>query len=273
LKIFSVNEKCTGCGACAAECPPRVIDFNGKGSVPSPAPDAPERCIRCGHCVAVCPAGALAHRDLKPEECLPLVKDLLISGDQAGQFLAFRRSIRAYQERPVEREVLHRLVSAARFAPTGHNKQQVHWLVFEKKGQVECLAGLVIDWLRILIKDMPEAAWNMRADLIVEQWENGLDRICRRAPHVIVAHAPANLPLIAEDCLGALAYLELAASALGLGSCWAGYLHLAAGMYPPLKEFLGLPEGHKHFGAVMLGYPKYRYHRIPLRKDPPITWR
>jgi len=40
-----------------------------------------------------------------------------------------------------------------------------------------------------------------------------------------------------------------------------------------MQEALELPAGHKSFGAMMLGYPKLKYHRIPLRITPRISWR
>jgi len=36
---------------------------------------------------------------------------------------------------------------------------------------------------------------------------------------------------------------------------------------------LQLPEGHVSMGAMMIGYPKYRYSSIPLREEPAIIWR
>ena len=30
--------------------------------------------------------------------------------------------------------------------------------------------------------------------------------------------------------------------------------------------------GVGNFGAMMLGYPKYRYKRLPTRNEPVITW-
>ena len=67
--------------------------------------------------------------------------------------------------------------------------------------------------------------------------------------------------------------MNMVASSLGLGACWAGYLHLASLRWPPLKAALALPEGHLCMGAMMVGRPKYRYHRLPLRKEPEITWK
>ena len=36
---------------------------------------------------------------------------------------------------------------------------------------------------------------------------------------------------------------------------------------------LALPAGHQLGGAMMVGEPRYRYHRFPLREEPEITWR
>jgi len=70
----------------------------------------------------------------------------------------------------------------------------------------------------------------------------------------------------------ALTYLELAAYSLGMGACWAGFLGIAAGYFPPLVKELPIPEGHQVFGAMMIGYPKHAYHRIPSRTEARIAW-
>jgi nitroreductase len=71
----------------------------------------------------------------------------------------------------------------------------------------------------------------------------------------------------------ALSFLDVAAPALGLGTCWAGYLMAAIPQSPPLKEALGLSEAVTSLAAMMVGYPKYRYHRLPPRNEPQIAWR
>jgi len=124
-----------------------------------------------------------------------------------------------------------------------------------------------------MIEKKPQIAESFHFDRTVAAWEKGSDRILRRAPHLIVAHASPAVPLAQSDCIIALSYLELAAFAAGLGTCWAGYLNSAANIYPPLQNALALPEGHQTFGALMVGRPKYRYQRIPLRNAPNIEWR
>lgn len=74
-------------------------------------------------------------------------------------------------------------------------------------------------------------------------------------------------------CTIALTYLELAATSMGLGTCWAGYFNVAATSFPPMQEALALPPGHQAFGSMMVGCPKFSYHRLPLRNPPAISWR
>ena len=120
---------------------------------------------------------------------------------------------------------------------------------------------------------MPEMALSMNLDKAVKRWEAGYDVVLRDAPVVIVAHADKENRLASTNCSIALTYLELAATGMGLGCCWAGFFNGAATSFPPMIEALPLPEGHKCFGAMMVGYPKYSYHRIPTRKGPKIIWK
>jgi len=89
----------------------------------------------------------------------------------------------------------------------------------------------------------------------------------------LVTHAPKKEQSAPSACTLALSYFELAAPSLGLGACWAGFFYAASNVWPPMQQALALPEGHASFGAMMVGYPEYAYHRLPLRSEPLITWR
>ena len=274
MSKFVVDEaKCTRCGMCVLECPARIIQMKGDDTLPFWIETGEELCINCGHCVAVCAPGAVGLGTMKPEDCAPIMRNLLPNAEQVEHFLKSRRSIRAYKEKPVPRETLAKLIDIARHAPSGHNSQPMHWLVIEDSSEVKRLAGLVVDWMRVAIKEMSPTAEFLRFDLIIESWGSGIDRIMRVAPHAIVAHAPADNVFAPQSSPIALTYLELAAYALGLGACWAGYFQAAASFHHPMQEALQLPDGHVSLGAMMIGYPKHRFSRIPLRKEPPIIWR
>lgn len=272
--MITINqEKCKRDRICAIECPSGLIDFVDKDAYPSPAAGAGEQCLSCGHCVSVCPYGAIAIDGITPEDCQPLNQDLMPSANQVEFLLKSRRSIRRFKKQAVDRELLNQVIEVARFAPSGHNTQSVHWLVIEDKNEVQVLAGLTADWMRAMITSYPQVAASMHMEEVVAAWEQGADRICRNAPHVMLAYGPKAVGATPASCTIALTYLELAAYSLGLGTCWAGYLGAAAASFPPLQERLDLPKGYKVYGAMMVGYPQYRYQRIPPRLPARITWR
>ena len=79
------------------------------------------------------------------------------------------------------------------------------------------MAGLVIDWMRLMLKENPAAPFTNYATSLVASWEKGEDKICRNAPHVILTHSPVAQPTAQTDCVIVLTYLELAAFSMGLG--------------------------------------------------------
>jgi nitroreductase/NAD-dependent dihydropyrimidine dehydrogenase PreA subunit len=273
VNIFEVDRNtCNRDGICVDSCPSGLIEMDDNG-YPSPVPEAEEVCIRCGHCVAVCPTGSLKHRVVKLEKCLPLDKSLGISSAQCEQFLKGIRSIRAFKKKAIPREDLVKLLEVSRFAPTGHNSQSVEYMVLCNHEELHHLADLTVDWMRTIIKGNPQLAAELFLERTVSRWEQGIDVILRDAPAIIITHASKGNRIAPMDCVIALTYLDLAASSMGMGCCWAGYFRNAAANYPPLTQALGLPEGNICFGAMMAGYPKYIYHRIPTRKQPNVIWR
>ncbi|MBI9078562.1 MAG: nitroreductase family protein [Pseudodesulfovibrio sp.] len=265
--MFIDKEKCKRCGACFSECPYDLIVEDAEG-FPKLRLAARKTCIACGHCVAVCSTGAITlpempvARSLAPAQCLPLLKDLRLTPEQADQFLRSRRSIRSYKDKLVPEEVVVQLLEIASFAPSAKNGQPARWIVTRTPEATSRLAELTVEFMAI----------NNVFPGVIKNWEKGIDKILHGAPHVAVAHAPEDGFNPAEDCSLAAAYLELAAHAHGLGACWAGFLMEAAEGYHPIRELLGLPEGHGVHAALMFGYPRFRFGRIPPRRGVEVTW-
>ena len=274
MAFITVDQgKCNQDGICVAECPAQVIQMDSKKDYPYSTPDFGDFCLKCGHCVAVCPTGAMRLDWFGPEECEPIKKELGVTPEQAEQFLRGRRSIRTFTEKSVPRSVLEKLLEVACSAPSAKNQQPWHWVVVENPAQVRRLAGMVADWMHMVIQRDPEAAEESGFKRVMAAWDNGHERICRGAPHIIVAHADKNWPFSTEDCTLAISLLDLYATSVGLGACWAGYFYKAINAYPPLFEALGLPSDHLAFGAIMVGYPKFRYQSIPPRNPIRVNWK
>jgi nitroreductase len=70
-----------------------------------------------------------------------------------------------------------------------------------------------------------------------------------------------------------LAYAELYAPSIGLGTCGAGFFEVcAAAEYQPLLNLLNLPENMSVTGGIMVGYPQFTHKRMVDRNPLQITW-
>jgi len=255
-------EKCLQDGLCVQECPFGIFAL-GEDGVPTVVPGAEAGCIDCGHCIAICPGAAIHVNGKGSEDCDPVQGEHFVSREHVMQLFRSRRSIRSYKTEPVQRSTLEDLLNISRWAPTAKNVQPVHWIVLQNAQDVAGLSAMVVDWMRSK-QIQPE---------IVQAFDQGQDIIHRGAPCLLIAHASSSGIKPVEDCSIAVATIEAAAPAFGLGACWAGFFMSAANDHQSIYDFLQLPEEHKVYAALMLGYPKVAYRRIPPREELKITWR
>lgn len=271
MGLITIDEsKCKRCGFCARACPVGIVAL-GEGFPTTGFPTTIEKiekgCITCGHCVAACPAGALTHCRMKPEECPSLEPGWRLTPSQVGQLIKGRRSVRSFRTEPIEPEVIADLLDIVRYAPSGMNSQTVSWKVILDEQEVQFLSLAVIEWLRTLGNDFPYGVKGM-----LKAWEMGRDPILRKAPALMVVHGAADDPMSSASATIALATLDLAALPFGLGTCWAGFLTMAAASSYEVATALGLPPGHRMYGGAMIGYPEFEYARIPTRKPANVIW-
>jgi nitroreductase len=133
-----------------------------------------------------------------------------------------RRSVRVYQERPVPREVIEKIIDAARLAPTANNIQPWEFVVVTDPDARRKIAGLT-DWGKFIAQSGACVAVYAKA-----------------VKHYL------------EDGSAAIENILVAAHALGLGTCWvAGY---GKDYGEPIREMLGVPDGYRLVGLISLGY-------------------
>jgi nitroreductase/NAD-dependent dihydropyrimidine dehydrogenase PreA subunit len=257
---ITVNQDlCIDCKACQKVCPGRAINKNEAGWYLKPL-----RCIKCGHCVAVCPTGAMDH-SLCPLSGMPPLEQMpVLAPETAETFLRSRRSIRSFRGKNIPREVVLQLLNVARFAPTGNNSQKISYLVIDQAEQLQKFTEHIITWMEI--QQAERRPGHQYFTLFTKVYRHTKDdMILRGAPCLILALAPDE-PNQRAACATALAYLELYATCLGLGTCWLGLaLRCLDDNYAPLLEMLHLPQGQIVQGAVIAGYSKYKYQRLPER--------
>jgi len=149
---------------------------------------------------------------------------------ELSEVIKLRKSVRKFADRGVEREELDQILEAARLAPSWKNWQ--------------CWSYIVIDD-RKLIRDLASSGGFVR-----NLW-------LRDAPVVIVSCGDPkasgdrfDIPYYAVDVAISMEHLILAATDLGLGTCWVGIFD-----EPILKAALEIPDTLKIVALTPLGYP------------------
>lgn len=60
--------------------------------------------------------------------------------------------------------------------------------------------------------------------------------LCRNAPALLIAVANPNEDLGLVDSIISLTYADIYAPSIGLGTCWAGFVMILLGVFPPLQK-------------------------------------
>jgi nitroreductase/NAD-dependent dihydropyrimidine dehydrogenase PreA subunit len=268
--IFVDQDLCTRCGICSVVCPMSIVDPADENTLPRVTDAKAGMCIQCGHCEVTCPSQALL-LNVPPEEKVSLSAGSgTIAPDDMGSYLRKRRSVRHFTKDPVPKEKILEILEIARYAASGGNGQPVEWIVVHDPKNVKKTAGLTVEWMKTLLNSShPMSGY---VPMLIAAWEAGHDTICRGAPHLLFAHIPEGNPVAQTDAVIALTHFDVAAPAFGIGTCWAGFVAMAALSYEPLQKELGIPAGRKSAYAMMFGYPQYKIYGIPRRKPLQVTW-
>ncbi|MHA1583951.1 MAG: nitroreductase family protein [Promethearchaeota archaeon] len=264
--ILQINlEKCIHCGACVAECPTRVIEWeNG-----SPFEKYPKICLRCGHCVAICPVGAISHT-LLPTEGFETIKDLQISSKDFLSFAKTRRSVRTYQPKPISEGDLAILKESLKYIPTAKNRYNLNFYIINDSKRMQIISNSMEKFVRLV------RSFNKGIQILLKRTDalrklgTSYDFLLRSAPAMVVITSSKNTQLSQWDAGIAAYHLTLAATALGIGSCMVGYHTFFAKHLPRIKKLSGVPKGEKVMASVLLGYPKFKYQTTVSRKE--ISW-
>jgi nitroreductase/NAD-dependent dihydropyrimidine dehydrogenase PreA subunit len=282
------EDQCTLCGTCIPVCVRRILQWGEKSvEILDPA-----LCLRCGHCKAVCPTDAFQFPEGN-DQFLPVpLKRELPSAAAFFRFLRRRRSLRVYQNRPVEKAKLKMLVEAGRYAPTGSNRQACEYVVVSGRKALDKICALAIGNLQDQGKELQKGIdeysrkkkplpeeWASRQtlppvwDRIAKRWEEGVDQLLHHAPALIIIHMKKTLATTPEiDAAIASTQMVLLAETLGLGTCYIGFLIWAIENSGLLKKRLGIPPKNKALIAFTAGYPGVEFKRFVARNPAKVGW-
>lgn len=272
--MFKVNcEKCIGCMQCIKDCPVSVISLkNGKADINNAG------CLKCGHCIAICPVEAVSTDNYNMEEVIHYDKETFsVEAENLLNFIKFRRSVRRFKDKLVEKEKIEKIIEAGRYTQTSTNSQDVSYTVVSEK--LAELRELTYEALKqkgeyILANISPETEHLKRyANMWLYMYNSYKedpsknDRLFFNAPVAIIVTSltPINGGLASTN-------MELMTDALGLGTFFSGFLVHAAQDNKPILDLLEIKDGKQIISCLVIGYPDVKYRRTAPRKEATINW-
>jgi len=307
LGVMAIDkENCTKCGLCIENCPFKCWEIGEDGY---PRLKKGYACFSCFNCMIPCPTNAVSivepyhvHEGPFATDPHPLpVKMPKEARDAEGKLtewtaterLVFeRRSVRNFKDKPVPESLIRRVLEAGRFAPSGGNCQPWRFIVITDKALLNEINVFVRDFLTNMyntyIDDEKVKAMAANFEAIPGQPIGSYDpRIIiggvgsiaggnlpplLNAPAVIVVAGDDRAiggPQIAAGICGQ--NMSLVAKAIGLGSCWVGFIGYANAS-PSIMEKLGLQPPWRIVTSIAVGYPKFKQEGMVPREFRPITW-
>jgi len=192
-----------------------------------------------------------------------------------------RRSVRSYEQKPVPKDILNKIIEAGNQAPFTSMTRSQPWrfVVVENKEFKQKLLQTTLPFWKNAIGGMKETAPELykMAMSIYEAIDDPKDPIYYNAPVIIFVIGAANNAL---SCALACENIMIAATSLGLGSCYVGFGAMVKGN-AEIVQALELTKDDGVYGPILLGYPKVNPSAAlttalegikPNKKDPVTKW-
>lgn len=280
IQIAIDREKCRACGHCTLICPEGT--FSKKDDHIEIVSEENPNCIVCGQCIAACPADVISITG--PGLCRKNIVELPPKESRADptslyNLMLSRRSIRHYQDKPVERDIIDQILKAASTAPVGIPPSSTRVLIWEGKEKVQeaakdFLASMRrMQWmfskpmLTLMRPFMQKETYQMMKGFVAPLMQYYLEG-AEQNHDFLFYNAPLAMYFCAKstaDGLIASAYAMLAAESLGLGSCMIGFPPRLFERDKKLREKYNIPHYYEPGILLILGRPKIPYQRAVTR--------
>jgi nitroreductase len=192
-----------------------------------------------------------------------------------------RRSVRAYEPKPIPKEIINTIIEAGNQAPFTSITRAQPWrfVVVQDPAFKQKLLQTTLPFWKNATGGMKKTAPELykMAMSIYEAMDEPKDVIYYNAPVIIFVIGPANN---AVSCALACENMMIAAQSLGLGSCYVGFGAMVKGNAEVVKA-LELKDDEGIYGPILLGYPKTNPSKAlatalknigPNKKDPVTKW-
>ena len=282
---------CTKCELCVKICPAGIIEKTENTCI-SFRKDRVDICIACGHCMAMCETKSITIEGISYNSNFREIPESIIDHQQLMDFLLTRRSIRIFQNKPVPRELIDKILEVISTAPFGVNPDNVEITIVSDKSLIEKAVpemSKIYMQLGKIIK-IPVLGWLIKRSMSMEtkntlmnfivphiekghySYDGGIDDIARNAPALILFHAPKGAEEHTVDAHIYLTYALLAAHSLGLGATAIGLIGPAVNQSKRLRTMFRIPAGNEVVETMIMGYPKLKFKQAIVRPRKKVVY-
>jgi nitroreductase len=179
-----------------------------------------------------------------------------------------RRSVRSYSEEGVDDSTINDIIKAGTSAPSAGNVQGLRFVVVTNRELMKRYSDRAkIIYIEVLQKETTSNK-ELSAQLM-KAVSNPNFNIFYNAPVLVMVYTHPSVHKPVEDGSLAAENMMLAATSLGLGSCWIGFAQ-PLGSTKEFKEEIGMPSNHTLIAPLIFGHPKSGESRPGKKKDPQI---
>jgi len=284
------QKKCKQCKLCIAVCPVNLIGMDNNGQIRF-IHERESICLECGQCMAICSTDAVKIGKYTYEKNLFKLPGNTVTYDNFYNFLANRRSVRNFKDKPVEKELIERILETLDFAPYGAAPNKVEISAITNRKIIETALPFIEEFLDNIVKwiENPIASFmikHKKGPEIFNTIKNHLypmaklenyklkygDRITRNAPAILIFHASRQAEEHTDNALIYATFAMFAAQSLGLGASLIGIVPAAINKVEKLRHIFQIPGQHEAIISLIIGYPKYKYQKAIKREKKTIHW-
>lgn len=160
-----------------------------------------------------------------------------------------RRSVRKYQDKPVDKATVEKLLDATVQSPSAMNAQPWTFCIIQDADLLLDISNRTKAYLLSILEQRP----------LLEKYRSAFESpdfniFYDASTLVIICAKPGESPDPVTDCCLAAENLMLAAHDFGLGTCWIGFARAYFNL-PEAKQSAGIPDEYTVTAPIIVGYP------------------
>jgi nitroreductase len=171
--------------------------------------------------------------------------------NETMQSILARRSYKGFKSDPISEDILETILTAAKYAPNGMNRQAWHFTVVKSEAGKKMFRDDMKEMQQKRGPFGPGGPPPVQAPGTIVLPEEDF----RGAPVLVIVSGDASIETSYANCVLATENMYIAAASFGIMSGWSHMTVRDLLSDPEIKKKFKIPEGYDVYSASFFGYP------------------